>query len=145
MNINNQVTLIGNVSIAPLFRIGDTPDKHNLFYSLAVPRNYVSQDGKTETDFIPINVFGNAALAMSKHIDKGTKIAVTGSIQMTKSRGDNQPTKMYFYQSSFSVLRYTEKQKQARNAVMNEQEFPVFTPTPEEVPPFPTIDPYDLM
>ena len=71
----NQVVLLGRLTRDPLYTINGSNTIAR--YTLAVDRSF-SLDSKT--DFIPCVAFGNRADFAAKHLQKGQKIAVTGSI-----------------------------------------------------------------
>lgn len=51
---------------------------------LAVDRDYVSKDGKRETDFINIEVWNGRAEYCARNIEKGRLISVQGSMKTNK-------------------------------------------------------------
>lgn len=51
---------------------------------LAVDRDFVSKDGKRETDFINIEVWNGRAEYCVRNIEKGRLISITGSIKTNK-------------------------------------------------------------
>ena len=50
-------------------------------YTLAVNRNYKTQDGQQSADFVPCLAFGRNAEFAEKYLNQGTKICVRGRIQ----------------------------------------------------------------
>lgn len=50
-------------------------------FSLAVERDYKSQSGERETDFIDVVAWRSTAEFAAKYLDKGRMAAVTGSLQ----------------------------------------------------------------
>lgn len=51
-------------------------------FTVAVDRRYRSQDGTTQADFIPCVAWRQTAEFVSKYFTKGSRILVTGSIQV---------------------------------------------------------------
>ena len=51
-------------------------------FSIAVDREFTGKDGKKETDFIDIQVWGKAAENCSNYIAKGSLVAIQGSIRI---------------------------------------------------------------
>ena len=49
--------------------------------SIAVDRQFSTQNGEREADFINIVAFGNRAETMKKYLTKGSQIAISGRIQ----------------------------------------------------------------
>ena len=76
----NKVVLIGRLTRDPELRYtgNNTPVAS---FSLAVNRNYSNQQGEREADFINIVVWRKQAENCSKYLNKGSKIAVVGSLQ----------------------------------------------------------------
>ncbi|MEG2609148.1 MAG: single-stranded DNA-binding protein [Bacilli bacterium] len=80
----NKVFLIGRLTKDPEMRL--TPGTGNSVtnFSLAVDRNYVSQNGQREADFINIVCWRKLAEHVANNLSKGRLIAVAGSIQTRK-------------------------------------------------------------
>ena len=76
----NKVFLIGNLTRDP--ELSTTSSGVSLCrLSLAVSRRFANADGTRETDFFNITVWRNDAENCSKYLNKGSKIAVVGSLQ----------------------------------------------------------------
>ena len=76
----NKVFLIGNLTRDP--ELSTTSSGVTLCrLSLAVSRRFANADGTRETDFFNITVWRNDAENCSKYLNKGSKIAVVGSLQ----------------------------------------------------------------
>ena len=76
----NKVFLIGNLTRDP--ELSTTSSGVPLCrLSLAVSRRFANADGTRETDFFNITVWRNDAENCSKYLNKGSKIAVVGSLQ----------------------------------------------------------------
>ena len=76
----NKVFLIGNLTRDP--ELSTTSSGVSLCrLSLAVSRRFANADGTRETDFFNITVWRNDADNCSKYLNKGSKIAVVGSLQ----------------------------------------------------------------
>lgn len=76
----NKVFLIGNLTKDPELATTNNGIKFCRF-TLAVSRNY-SKDGKRETDFLPVVVWRAQAENCARYLKKGSKAAISGSIQM---------------------------------------------------------------
>ena len=74
----NTVILMGNTTKDVEVREAGNTKVAN--FSLAVPREY-KRDGQPDTDFHNCTVFGKTAEFMEKHVPKGTRILVKGSLQ----------------------------------------------------------------
>ena len=76
----NKVFLIGNLTRDP--ELSTTSSGVSLCrLSLAVSRRFANADGTRETDFFNITVWRNDAENCNKYLNKGSKIAVVGSLQ----------------------------------------------------------------
>ena len=76
----HKVSLIGNLTRDP--ELSTTSSGVSLCrLSLAVSRRFANADGTRETDFFNITVWRNDAENCSKYLNKGSKIAVVGSLQ----------------------------------------------------------------
>lgn len=100
----NRITLIGNLTHAP--EVSETPNGTTVSrFSIAVTRRYQNANGERETDFFPVTVFGKLAENCNFYLNKGKKVAVSGSLQ---------------------IRRYTDKdgiQRQAFDVIADEVEF----------------------
>jgi len=76
----NRVFLIGNLTRDPELSTTST-GLSVCRLSLAVSRRFSSQDGTRETDFFNITVWRASAENCAKFLKKGSKVAVTGSLQ----------------------------------------------------------------
>lgn len=87
----NKVLLIGNLTKDP--ELTATPAGVSVCrFSIAVSRNYTSADGERQTDFFNITAWRGLGENVSKYTKKGSKVAVSGSIQM-RSYEDNDGIK----------------------------------------------------
>ena len=75
----NKVFLIGNLTKDPELASTNSGIKFCRF-TLAVSRSY-SKDGKRETDFLPVVVWRAQADNCARYLKKGSKAAISGSIQ----------------------------------------------------------------
>ena len=76
----NKVFLIGNLTKDPELTKTQQNGTALCKFTLAITRNY-SKDGKHETDFLPITVWRAQAENCAKFLKKGSKAAISGSIQ----------------------------------------------------------------
>ncbi|MBO5411786.1 MAG: single-stranded DNA-binding protein [Clostridia bacterium] len=87
----NKVFLIGNLTRDP--ELTETASGVAMCrFSIAVNRNYTSQDGERQTDFFNCTAWRGQAETIARYTKKGNKIAVTGSIQL-RDYEDNQGVK----------------------------------------------------
>ena len=89
----NKVILVGNLTRDPELQTTNSGVPVCRF-SLAVSRRYANSEGERGTDFINIIVWRNQAENCAKYLKKGSKVAITGSIQ-TGSYDAQDGTKRY--------------------------------------------------
>ena len=85
----NKVVLIGRLTKDPDLRYTQFGIAVTTFF-LAVNRNFTNSQGKREADFIPIQVWRNAAENCAKYLSKGRLVAVAGRIQTRSYEQDGQ-------------------------------------------------------
>ena len=89
----NKVILIGNLTKDP----EQTYTPSNICvcrFTVAVNRSYSSQNGDKQTDFLPVVCWRNQAENCAKHLKKGSKVGVSGSIQ-TRTYDDQNGVRRY--------------------------------------------------
>ena len=87
----NKVFLIGNLTRDP--ELTTTPSGVSVCrFAIAVNRNYTSADGERQTDFFNITAWRDLGERVAQYQKKGSKVAVTGSIQI-RNYEDNQGVK----------------------------------------------------
>ncbi len=82
----NTVILIGNLTRDPELRV----TANNLSvcrFSLAVNRRYTNSEGQRDVDFINIVTFRGTADNCAKYLRKGSKVGVSGSLQISTYEG----------------------------------------------------------
>lgn len=101
----NNVVLTGR--IANNLELEDTKNgKVVCDFTLAVNRTYTNEAGEREADFIKVSVWGKQAENLYKYQDKGSLIAVAGSIRVDKyqtEEGENR-YKTYVLANSIEYL-----------------------------------------
>ncbi len=89
----NKVILIGNLTKDP--EQSYTPTNICVCrFTVAVNRSYSSQSGDKQTDFLPVVCWRNQAENCGKHLKKGSKVGVSGSIQ-TRTYDDRDGVRRY--------------------------------------------------
>lgn len=76
----NKIFIMGRLTRDPELRRTQSGTAVTSF-SLAVDRDYKSQSGEKETDFIDVVAWRHAAEFAAKYLDKGRMAAVAGSLQ----------------------------------------------------------------
>mgnify|MGYP000641698157 CR=1 FL=1 len=85
------IAIMGRLTHTPELRI-TTSGKEVCSFDIACERSY-SANGQRETDFIPCVAWGKTAQFISQYFDKGSMIAVNGSLQTRKyqdKQGNNR-------------------------------------------------------
>ena len=85
----NHCTLMGRLTKDPEFK-QITESFCKLTFILAVTRRYRKDNGKHETDFIPISLTGNTASVGSQLLAKGIPVLIYGSIQVRNYEKENE-------------------------------------------------------
>ena len=84
----NKVFLIGNLTRDP--ELSETSGGVSVcHFAIAVNRSYTSSDGERQTDFFNVTAWRGLADNVAKYCKKGSKVAVSGSIQI-RNYEDNQ-------------------------------------------------------
>lgn len=90
----NHIVLMGRLTKDPELRHTQA-GKAVASFTLAVDRDFSSNDGKKETDFIEIVAWRNTAEFVSKYFTKGRMVAVSGRLQIrdwTDKEGNKRRT-----------------------------------------------------
>jgi single-strand DNA-binding protein len=102
----NIVVLIGRLTADPELRYTQAGNAVATF-NLAVDRPFQSAQGESETDFIPIVVWGKSAEACANYLAKGRLCAVAGRIQV-RSWEDQQGQRRYRTEVVANNVRFLE-------------------------------------
>lgn len=78
----NLVMLIGRLTKDPELKYLQGSGTPVANFSVAVDREFTGKDGKREADFIDIQVWGKAAENCANYINKGSKVAIQGSLRI---------------------------------------------------------------
>ena len=78
----NQVVLIGRLARDPELRYIPSSGMAVAQFAIAVDREFTSKDGKKETDFIDIQVWGKSAENCANYIGKGSLVGIQGSLRI---------------------------------------------------------------
>lgn len=110
----NRIILIGRLTRDPELRF--TPNGRAVCsFTLAVDRNFPSQDGTRETDFINIVVWGKQAENCSQYLAKGRLAAVDGRLQIRSFDG-NDGQKRYVTEVVADNVRFLSPKEGGSNA-----------------------------
>ncbi len=105
----NQVTLVGRLTKHP--EVKHTTDGTPLLQTtIAVNRPYRNAKGETDTDFIYCTVWGRLAQTAAKYSEKGSLVAVLGSIQ-TRNYKDSSGKTIYVTEVLVQTIRFPSKKQ----------------------------------
>ena len=91
-------------------------------FAMAVDREFTGKDGKKETDFIDIQVWGKSAENCANYIGKGSLVAIQGSIRVDSyqdQEGNNR--KMTRVNANRVQFLDSKKDKQVNNVIPDGQ------------------------
>lgn len=83
----NKVVLIGRLTKNPELRFTPGTGKAVATFTIAVDRRVPNKDGKKETDFIPIVVWGKQGESAANNLEKGRLVGISGRIQTRNYEG----------------------------------------------------------
>ncbi|CAM3629735.1 single-stranded DNA-binding protein [Marinicrinis lubricantis] len=105
----NRVILIGRLTRDPELRY--TPSGVAVTqFTLAVDRNFTSQQGQREADFIPIVTWRQLAETCANYLRKGRLTAVEGRIQV-RSYDNNEGRRVYVTEVVADNVRFLESNR----------------------------------
>lgn len=114
----NKVTLIGRLTANPQLRYTNNNTAVASF-TLAVNRNYKSENGENEADFINVVAWNKKAELINQYVSKGDLIGVIGRLQVRKyqnERGENRyVTEVVLEEIEF--LKNKQKEQMVENKV----------------------------
>lgn len=84
----NQVILIGRLTRDPELRYIAGSGTPVAQFRIAVDREFVGKDGKKETDFIDIQVWGKSAENCTNYIGKGSLVGIQGSLRIDNYKNE---------------------------------------------------------
>lgn len=102
-------------------------------FSLAVQRNFKNADGNYETDFLDLTAFGNNAEYLSKYVQKGDLIGITGHL-VKRTWKDNEGNNKYATDIILDNVFYKEYKKTEES--QQESPFKTSIPVQESDLPF---------
>jgi len=105
----NKVILIGRLTKDPELRY-TASNVANCMFTIAVDRRYKTENGPT-ADFIPVVAWRQTAEFISKYFSKGSKIAITGSIQ-TRSWDDSEGKRRYVTEVIIDDAEFVDSKRQ---------------------------------
>ena len=126
----NKVFLIGNLTKDPELSTTNNGVKFCKF-TLAVSRNY-SKDGKRETDFLNVVVWRAQADNCARYLKKGSKAAVSGSIQTRNY--ENEGRRVYVTEIAADEVQFLSTKNEDDVDGLDDMDFDALRPIDEDLP-----------
>ena len=126
----NKVFLIGNLTKDPELSTTNNGVKFCKF-TLAVSRNY-SKDGKRETDFLNVVVWRAQADNCARYLKKGSKAAVSGSIQTRNY--ENEGRRVYVTEIAADEVQFLSTKNEDGIDELDDMDFDALRPIDEDLP-----------
>jgi len=113
----NKVTLLGRLVREPEMRFtgNGTPVTN---FTLAVERDFKTQSGEKETDFIDIVVWQKLAEVCNDYLEKGQQALIDGRLQVRTYEvqgGQNQGQKRTVYEVVAEKVKFLSKSRNTQN------------------------------
>ena len=124
----NRAFIIGNLTRDPELRTTSGTGSSVCSFTVAVSRRFANQNGERETDFIPVVAWKSTADNCAKYLLKGSKVAVSGSIQ-TRSYDDKEGQKRYVTEIVADEVQFLNKKGEQAAASPDPNGIPA-TPSP---------------
>lgn len=119
----NQVTIVGRLTKDPELKMTTegTPVAH---VTLAVNRQYRSQNGEIEADFISCTLWRKTAQNTAQYCKKGAVVGITGRIQ-TRHYDNQEGKRVYVTEVIADTVRFLSSKPQVETKVQRiEEELP---------------------
>lgn len=84
-------------------------------FNLAVSRDFKNKNGEYDTDFIPIELFGQSAEYCQSYINKGMKVLIQGSLRVDRFE-NNKGEKKTYSKVAGKRIEICESKKQDKEA-----------------------------
>lgn len=100
----NNITIMGRLTRDPELKYMQS-GTGTINFTVAVDRDYKDNSGNTPVDFIPVQFMGKQAETIANYFNKGSMIAVIGSMRINKYEKDGQKRDFTFVAGkSFSFV-----------------------------------------
>ena len=106
----NKIILTGRLTREPELR-HTTSGVAVASFSLAVNRDFKNAEGEYETDFIICIAYRKLAETITKYVEKGNKLAVTGRLQ-TRNYDNSEGKKVYVSEVIVDGIEFLEAKKE---------------------------------
>lgn len=137
----NTVILIGRLTRDPELRYIPGTGTPVAQFSIAVDREF-SKEGKKETDFINIEVWNKQAENCANYIQKGSKVAINGSLRIDMYEHEGQ--KKSAAKVRANRVQFLDSKKDNENKPQSNNYEPSFEPSSLDPKGFEAIDDDDI-
>ena len=117
----NRVVLIGRLTKNPELRFTPGTGLAVSTFTIAVDRR-ANKEGKKETDFIPIVVWGKQGENVANYMSKGKLIGISGRIQ-TRNYEAKDGTKRYVTEIVADEVQFLERSDNSSNTTPNNNNY----------------------
>ena len=134
----NHVVLVGRLTRDPELRYiagNGTPVAN---FTIAIDREFTTKEGKKETDFIDIQIWGKSAENCANYIGKGSLVGIQGSIRIEKYEKDGE--RRTFTKVNANKVQFLESKKDKQGNSFT----PSFNPTGLNADDFEAITDNDI-
>lgn len=110
----NQIVLIGHLTADPTTRA--TPNGVTVCsFTIGVTRSRKDANGEKQSDFFRINTWRQTADFCGKYLTKGSRVAVTGELNLNSYKGKDGQTRYSLDVQADHVENLTEKKAEAKS------------------------------
>lgn len=137
----NRVVLVGRLTKDPELRY-TANNIAVVSFTLAVNRNFTTQDGQQEADYLPCVAWRKQAENIAKYVGKGSMVAVDGRIQ-TRNYEAQDGTRRYITEIVCDNTRFLDTRSPSESSVdSTSQPFPDMSEPKED--PFASLQDIEI-
>ena len=115
----NQINLIGYLTADPTTRATST-GKTVTTFTVGVTRSRKDANGDRVSDFFRVNAWGPTADFCGKYLKKGSRVAVTGELNLNSYEGKDGKTRYSLDVQADKVENLTERKAETKPTLNNE-------------------------
>ena len=130
----NQVILIGRLTRDPELRYIAGSGTPVAQFGIAVDREFAGKDGKKETDFIDIQVWGKSAENCANYIGKGSLVGIQGSLRIDNYKNEAGENRKATRVNANRVQFLDSKKDRKEANIIPDGQFENFTVEDDDIP-----------
>jgi single-strand DNA-binding protein len=117
----NSINMIGYITKKP--EISELTSTQKCTFTIAVKRKFKNKDDEYTTDFFVVDSFGEQAKRIYGSFDKGSRIAIEGSLHRDqwKDENDNWKSRTYINLKAFTYIEKKDYEPNQNKEVKKEQ------------------------